>query len=149
MITVRAAAALPPSRGARAPLSLAPRRAAASGATIDEGIEVVLGHPTPYALGDISMGEVMSTAHQALTQAQCILHREGEDLADELRRLQLWASLLKRTMVSERAMAQAWQHGFNLQVEAIAHHDADSRHALADAQELYASVKARASAITK
>jgi hypothetical protein len=26
-------------------------------------MEVVLGHPSPYALGDISMGEAVSTAH--------------------------------------------------------------------------------------
>jgi hypothetical protein len=48
-----------------------------------EGMEVVLGHPTPYALGDISVGEAVSTAHQALSQAQRVLHREGEELADE------------------------------------------------------------------
>jgi hypothetical protein len=34
-------------------------------------------------------------------------------------------------------------------VEAITQHDADSRGALADAQELYTSVEARASAIIK
>jgi hypothetical protein len=57
--------------------------------------------------------------------------------------------MLKRTMMSERAAAWARQHGFDLQVEAIAQRDADSRWALADAWELYASVEARASAITK
>jgi hypothetical protein len=87
MITVREAAAPPPSRGACAPLSSAPRRAVALGATTGEGMEVVLGHPTPYAPGDISVSEAVSTAHQALSQAQRILHREGEDLADEHRRL--------------------------------------------------------------
>jgi hypothetical protein len=66
------------------------------------------------------VGEAVSTAHQALSQAQRVLHRKGEDLADERRRLQLWASMLKRMTVSERAAAQARQHGFNLQVEAIA-----------------------------
>jgi hypothetical protein len=55
------------------------------GAATDEGMEVVLGHPTPYASGDISVGEAMSTTHQALSQAQRILHREGGDLADECR----------------------------------------------------------------
>jgi hypothetical protein len=84
----------------------------------------------------------VSTAHQAL-------HHEGEDLADERRRLQLWASMLKRTMVFERAVAQARQHGFDLQVEVITQRDADSRRALADAWELYASAEARSSAITK
>jgi hypothetical protein len=83
MITVRAAVAPPPSRGARAPLSSVPRRAAASGAAASEGMEVVLGHPTPYAPGDISVGEAVSTAHQALSQAQHVLHCEGEDLPDK------------------------------------------------------------------
>jgi hypothetical protein len=133
MIAVRTVASPPLSRGARAPISSAPCRAIASGAAASEGMEVVLGHPTPYALGDISMSEAMSTAHQALSQAQRVLRGEGEDLADERRRLQLWASMLKRTMMSERAAAWAWQHGFDLQVEAITQHDADSWRALADA----------------
>jgi hypothetical protein len=71
-------------------------------------MEAVLGHPTPYALGDIFVGEAMSTAHQALSQAQHILHLEGEDLADERWHLQLWASMLKRMTVSERASVWAW-----------------------------------------
>jgi hypothetical protein len=29
-------------------------------------MEVVLGHPTPYVPGDISLGEAVSTTHQAL-----------------------------------------------------------------------------------
>jgi hypothetical protein len=57
--------------------------------------------------------------------------------------------MLKRTMMSERAAARARQHGFDLQVEAIAQRDADSWRALADARELYASAEARASAVTK
>jgi uncharacterized protein (DUF3084 family) len=91
----------------------------------------------------------MSTAHQALSQAQRVLRHEGEDLADERRHLQLWASILNRTSMSERAAAWARQHGFDLQVEAIAQHDANSRRALADARELYASAEAQASAVTK
>jgi hypothetical protein len=70
-------------------------------------MEVVLGHPTPYALGDVSVSEAVNMAHQALSQAQCVLHRDGEDLADERRRLQLWASMLKRMTISERAAARA------------------------------------------
>jgi hypothetical protein len=62
----------------------------------------------------------VSTAHQALSQAQRVLHREGEDFADEHRCLQLWASLLKRMTVSERAAVWARLHGFDLQVEPIA-----------------------------
>jgi hypothetical protein len=49
----------------------------------------------------------------------------------------------------ERAAARARQHGFGLQVEAIAQGDADSRWALADVQELYASAEAQANAVTK
>jgi hypothetical protein len=51
--------------------------------------------------------------------------------------------------MSERAVVWARQHGFDLQVEAIAQRDADSQRALADARELYASVEARASTVTK
>jgi hypothetical protein len=57
--------------------------------------------------------------------------------------------MLKRTMISERVAAWARHHGFNLQVEAITQHDTDSKRALADAQELYASVEARAGAVIK
>jgi hypothetical protein len=149
MIVVCAVVAPPPSRGAQAPPSSAPRRAAASGAATGEGMEVVLGHPAPYALGDISAGQAVSTAHQALSQAHHVLHHEGEDPADERWCLQLWASMLKRTTVSERAAAWAQQHGFDLQVEAITQHYADSRQTLADAQELYASAEAWTSAVTK
>jgi hypothetical protein len=67
MITIRAAVAPPPSRGARTPLSSVPCKAATSGAATGEGMEVVLGHPTPYTRGDISVGEAMSTTHQALS----------------------------------------------------------------------------------
>jgi hypothetical protein len=94
-------------------------------------MEVVLGHPTPYVPDDISVGEAMSTAHQALSQVQRVLHREGENLADERRRLQLWASMLNRMIMSKRAAVQARQHGLDLQVEAITRHDTDSQRASA------------------
>jgi hypothetical protein len=42
-----------------------PHTAMASGAATGKGMEVVLGHPTPYAPGNISVREAMSTAHQA------------------------------------------------------------------------------------
>jgi hypothetical protein len=57
--------------------------------------------------------------------------------------------MLKRTTVSERVAAWAWQQGLNLQVEAIVQRNVDSQRALADAQELYASTEARASAVIK
>jgi hypothetical protein len=41
--------------------------------------------------------------------------------------------MLKMMMVLERVVARARQHGFDLQVEAITQHDADSKQALADA----------------
>jgi hypothetical protein len=63
MIAVRAVAAPPLSRGAHAPLSSVPRRAAASDVAAGEGMEVVLGHSSPYASGDISVREAVSMTH--------------------------------------------------------------------------------------
>jgi hypothetical protein len=54
----------------------------------------------------------------------------------------LWATILKETIVAERAATRAWQQGFDLQVEAINQRDVDSKRALADAQELCVSVEA-------
>jgi hypothetical protein len=67
MITMRAAA---PSLSHDTPASFspAPRIAAAKGAASGAVLEVVLRHPTPYALDDIPLGETVSTAHRALTQ---------------------------------------------------------------------------------
>jgi hypothetical protein len=111
--------------------------------------EVVMGHPTFHAPGDISLDGAVSTALRALSQVQRVLHREDRDFADERRRLQLWASMLKETTVTERAEARGRQRGFNLQAEAIELRDANSRRALADAQELYASAEARAAVVIK
>jgi hypothetical protein len=149
MIATRAATPSP-SHGTLAPFSSVPRIAATRGAASGAGLAVVLGHSTPYAPDDIPLGEVASMAHRALSQVQRVLRRKGEDLADEHRRLQLWASMLRRTTIVERVAAWARQHGFDLgQVEAITQRDADSKRALADAQELYASAEARASAVIK
>jgi hypothetical protein len=57
--------------------------------------------------------------------------------------------MLKRATMSKRAAARAWQHGLDLQVEAIVQLDINSQQALADVQELYDSVEARASAVIK
>jgi hypothetical protein len=57
--------------------------------------------------------------------------------------------MLKRMTVSERAVAWARQHGFDLQVEAITQRDADSKRDLADAQELYALAEVWADAVIK
>jgi hypothetical protein len=114
-----------------------------------EETEVVMGHPTYHAPGDISLDGVVSTALRALSQVQRVLRREDGDLADERHRLQLWASMLKETTATERAEARGCQRGFDLQAEAIELCDADSRRALTDAQELYASAEARAAIIIK
>jgi hypothetical protein len=111
--------------------------------------EVVMGHPTCQAPSDISLDGAMSTALRALSQVQRVLRREDGDLADERRRLQLWAAMLKETMITERAEARGRLHGFDLQAEAIELRDVDSRRALADAQELYASAEARANVVIK
>jgi hypothetical protein len=57
-----------PSHGAPVPSPSSPRIAAAAGAASGAELEVVLGHPAPYALGDIPLDKVMSTAHRALSQ---------------------------------------------------------------------------------
>jgi hypothetical protein len=111
--------------------------------------EVVMGHPTYHAPCDIFLDGAVSTALRALSQVQRVLRREDGDLADERRCLQLWASMLKETTVTERVEARRRQRGFDLQVEAIELREADSRRALADAQELYASTEARATIVIK
>jgi hypothetical protein len=77
--------------------------------------EVIMGHPTFYALDDIPLDDAMSMAHRALSQAQRVLHWEDEGLIDERQRLQLWATMLKDTTTAERV---AWALA-DLQVEAI------------------------------
>jgi hypothetical protein len=57
--------------------------------------------------------------------------------------------MLKETTVTERVEAWGRQRGFDLQTKAIELRDADSRCALADAQELYASAEARANVVIK
>jgi hypothetical protein len=76
--------------------------------------EVVMGHPTCHVPGDISLDGAVSTALRALSQVQRVLRREDGDLADERRCLQLWATMLKETTVSERAEARGRQRGFDL-----------------------------------
>jgi hypothetical protein len=68
--------------------------------------EVVMGHPTYHAPGNISLDGAVSTALKAMSQVQRVLRREDGDLADERRRLQLWASMLKETTATERAEAR-------------------------------------------
>jgi hypothetical protein len=114
-----------------------------------EETEVVTGHPTYHALGDISLDGVVSTTLRALSHVQRVLRREDGDLADERQRFQLWASMLKETTATERAEAWGRQRGFDLLAKAIKLRDANSRCALADAQELYASAEACAAVVNK
>ncbi len=98
-----AAAASSSALGAAAPADAA---ADAAGET-----EVVMGHPTYHAPGNVSLDGAVSTALRALSQVQRVLRREDGDLADECQRLQLWASMLKETTATERAEARgasAW-----------------------------------------
>jgi hypothetical protein len=136
-----AAAASSSALGAAAPADAA--------ADAVEETEVVTEHPIYHAPGDISLDGAVSTALRALSQVQRVLRREDGDLADERQRLQLWASMLKETTTTERAEARGHQHGFDLQEEAIELRDTDSRRALADAQELYASAEARTAIVIK
>jgi hypothetical protein len=57
--------------------------------------------------------------------------------------------MLKETTVTERAATRGRQRGFDMQAEAIELRDADSRRALANAQELYASAEARANVVIR
>jgi hypothetical protein len=136
-----AAAASSSALGAAAP-------ADAAADAVEETV-VVTGHPTYHAPGDISLDGAVSTTLRALSQVHRVLHREDGDLIDERQRLQLWASMLKETMTTERADARGRQCGFDLQAEAMELRDADSRRALTDAQELYASAEAHAIVVIK
>jgi hypothetical protein len=60
-------AAPSPSHGAPAPSSPAPHIAASTGAVSGVGLEVVLGHRTPYAPDDIPLGGVLSVVPAAAT----------------------------------------------------------------------------------
>jgi hypothetical protein len=139
MITARTTSPSPP-RGASVASSPAPHAAATAGAAASAAVgpEVILGHPTLYTPDYIPLDEAVSMAHKALSQVQCVLHREDERLADKRRCLQLWAAMLKETAVSKRVAARAKQRDFDVQVEAINQRDAESKRALVDAQKLYA-----------
>jgi hypothetical protein len=50
-------------------------------------LEVILGHPTLRAPGDVSLDEAMGTARWVLTQAQNVLRRESSGIVDERLRL--------------------------------------------------------------
>jgi hypothetical protein len=45
--------------------------------------EIILGHPTLRAPGDVSLDEAMGTAYWALTQAQNVLYQERGGIIDE------------------------------------------------------------------
>jgi hypothetical protein len=139
----------PLAAAAASPLALGTAAPADAAADAVGEPEVVMGHPTCHAPGGISLDGAVSTALRALSQVQCVLRREDGDLTDERRCLQLWASMLKETTVTERAEARGRQRSFDLQAEAIELHDADSRRALVDAQELYASAEAWAAVVIK
>jgi hypothetical protein len=84
MIVVHAAAPSLP-HGAAEASSPATHTAAATDATasVVGELEVVMGHPTFHVPDDIPLNEAVSTAHRALSQAQCVLCQEDDDLIDE------------------------------------------------------------------
>jgi hypothetical protein len=94
MIVVHVAAPSPP-HGAATTSSPTPRTTAATSAAagVAVGPKVIMGHPTFYAPDDIRLDESVILAHRALSEVQHVLHREDEGLADERRRLQLWAAM--------------------------------------------------------
>jgi hypothetical protein len=85
---VRSAAPSSPLAAAAASSS-APCAAAPTDAAADavEETEVVTGHPTYNAPGDISLDGAVSMALRALSQVQHVLRREDGDLADKRQRL--------------------------------------------------------------
>jgi hypothetical protein len=107
--------------------------------------EVILGHPTLRAPGDVSLDEAMGTAHWTLTQAQNVLHWESGGIIDEWWRLLLWASMLKeRTTVEARQQhLDGREELLNKLQTAINSRDHDSQWMLAEAKELYATTEAR------
>jgi hypothetical protein len=108
MIITHAATPSPPHgvADASSPASYADVAVDATTEVVGE-LEVVMGHPTFHAPDDISLDEAVSMAHRALSQAQRVLHREDEDLTDEQRCLQLWATMLKETTATEKAVEWA------------------------------------------
>jgi hypothetical protein len=86
--------------------------ATASVGADDNAIEepkVIMGHPNPWALGQVSLSEVMGTGHFALNQVHDMLHHEWEDIDEERLRLSVQSSLLKKWMTSEKEKAVATQ----------------------------------------
>jgi hypothetical protein len=85
---VRSAAPSSPLAAAAASSSaLAAAAPADAAADAVEETEVVTGHPTYHAPGDISLDGAVSTALMALSQVQRVLRREDGDLTDERQRL--------------------------------------------------------------
>jgi hypothetical protein len=81
--------------------------------------EVILGHSTLRAPGDVSLDEAMGMAHWALTQAQNVLHWESGGIINERRCLLQWASMLKERTMAERARAEARQQHLDMREELL------------------------------
>jgi hypothetical protein len=94
-----------------------PTESANVGGTVEP--EVILGHPTLRAPGDLSLDEAIGTAHWAHTQAQNVLHRESGGIIDERQRLLQWASMLMERTTAERARAEARQQHLDVREELL------------------------------
>jgi hypothetical protein len=70
------------STGPAADAPSSPPRVVADGNTIEQP-EVIMGHRTIRASGDVSLFDVIGTSHFALNQVNDVIHREKADKAKE------------------------------------------------------------------
>jgi hypothetical protein len=118
--------------------------------------EVIMGHPSLRALGDVSLSEAMGTAHFALHQVHDMLYWEREDIEEEWVSLMECGSLLKKRTTSEKEkMADKQKYldvmkiMLNRKQTTINELDAKAQKLLEDAKELHVVVEARANAKIK
>jgi hypothetical protein len=71
--------------------------------------EVIMGHPSLWVLGAISLSEVMDTTHFVLNKAHVVLRWEREDINEEWLCLSVWVSLLKKRTTSEKEKVEVRQ----------------------------------------
>jgi hypothetical protein len=75
----------------------------------NEEPEVIMGHLSLRAPGDVSLFEVMGATHFALNQVHDMLRREREDINKEWLCLLVWVSMLKKQTTSEKEKAEVRQ----------------------------------------
>jgi hypothetical protein len=125
----------------------------------DNAIEepkVIMGHPNPWALGQVSLSEVMGTGHFTLNQVHDMLHHEREDIDEERLRLSVQSSLLKKWTTSEKEKAVATRKQLAMmqilldrERVAIDLLNANDQQLMVGAKDLYVTVEAHAEATIK